>query len=261
MTTEPVFEILWDDIVIGTTLFEQGAPPRLFERGAPPTGVATGHFQANALFRDEHLIDMHRLSARFADRPIPSTGGVKILDAFKEFGDRHVTIFGVGHPLYEELFPHNVAAYNAIFPPRPRTGMMRFNEVFRAAWSRSRRWLTRSRPPIEESKLPPLVVRITSDEIVDWPSFHAVCKRDLRFPTFYGNNMNAWIDCMTDVEQGMTALPIYERQLLVLEVPHTTSFAARCPEQYRALIDACTFVNQRRQEVGDAAIVALLLTN
>lgn len=256
--TQPVFEILWDDIVVGTTLFELGDPPM---------GVAFGHFQANASYRAEHLIEQDRLSARFASQVIPSVAGVEILDGFEEFGERQVTIFGVGHPLYNELFPHNTAAYEALYPPDPRTGLMHFiAQAFRAARSRckGRLWLIGRKSSAEESTLPAFVVHINSDEITDWSSFHAVFKREIGFPSFYGKNMNAWIDCMGDIDrpgEGMTSLAVSEGQLVVLQVKRTASFAARCPEQYQALIDACAFVNTRRQADGEPATLALLFEN
>jgi hypothetical protein len=108
-------------------------------------GVAFGNFQPNASYRaEQHLVDDERLSARFAGQAIPSVAGVEILDGFEEFGERHVTIFGVGHPLYDELFPHNAAAYEALYPTKPRTGLLHFiAQAFRAAWSRFRRFLWR----------------------------------------------------------------------------------------------------------------------
>lgn len=133
MTAQPVFQILWGDIVIGTTLFELGDAPM---------GVAYGDFQANAFYRAEYLTEMNRLSAQIDGRTVPSVGGVGIDDGFEEFGESLVTIFGVGYPLYEELFPHHVAAYDALYPPEPRTGVMRrIAAAFSAAWSRLRRWL------------------------------------------------------------------------------------------------------------------------
>ena len=41
------------------------------------------------------------------------------------------------------------------------------------------------------------VVRLDCDRITDWDSFHAVFAEVFGFPNFYGRNMNAWIDCMT----------------------------------------------------------------
>ncbi len=41
----------------------------------------------------------------------------------------------------------------------------------------------------------------------DWDSFHQEFARVFGFPEFYGNNMDAWIDCMSwlsDPEDGMS---------------------------------------------------------
>lgn len=49
-------------------------------------------------------------------------------------------------------------------------------------------------------------VRLNTNQITDWASFHLVCKEAFGFPEFYGANMNAWIDCMSYLteEDGMT---------------------------------------------------------
>lgn len=41
-----------------------------------------------------------------------------------------------------------------------------------------------------------------TDRIIDWPSFHAVFEEALGFPGYYGWNMDAWIDCMTYVDNA-----------------------------------------------------------
>jgi RNAse (barnase) inhibitor barstar len=51
-----------------------------------------------------------------------------------------------------------------------------------------------------------VVVSIPVDLITDWPSFHDVFKQALGFPDFYGRNMNAWIDCLTYLNDGMTTV-------------------------------------------------------
>jgi RNAse (barnase) inhibitor barstar len=40
-------------------------------------------------------------------------------------------------------------------------------------------------------------VRIDGKRIIDWKSLHRVFAGAFGFPNYYGNNMNAWIDCMT----------------------------------------------------------------
>ena len=44
------------------------------------------------------------------------------------------------------------------------------------------------------------VVRVPTTEISDWDGFHRGFERVLGFPSFYGQNMNAWIDCLTSAD-------------------------------------------------------------
>lgn len=37
-------------------------------------------------------------------------------------------------------------------------------------------------------------VRLPTERITDWESFHEVCREVFGFPDFYGMNMDAWID-------------------------------------------------------------------
>lgn len=84
----------------------------------------------------------------------------------------------------------------------------------------------------------------------------------LGFPRFYGRNMNAWIDCLTnadDTESGMIANPVESGDLLTLAIADAAEFKQRCPEQFDALIECTAFVNYRRREVGDGPVLALLI--
>lgn len=94
------------------------------------------------------------------------------------------------------------------------------------------------------------IVRIPTSEIHDWPSFHDVFARVLGFPGFYGRNMNAWIDCLTcaDVDDGMVNVVVADGDVLTLQLDDVPSFAARCPEQYAAVVECAAFVNWRRLE-------------
>jgi hypothetical protein len=106
------------------------------------------------------------------------------------------------------------------------------------------------------------VVTIATDHIQDWDSFHRVFQAALGFPEFYGRNMNAWIDCMSDVDDpssGMTAVSVAAGGLLALRIDDAAGFARRCPEQYRALIESTAFVNHRRIDSGGTPVLALIL--
>jgi RNAse (barnase) inhibitor barstar len=102
-------------------------------------------------------------------------------------------------------------------------------------------------------------VRIETKQITDWESFHSVFAETLGFPGFYGRNMNAWIDCMTRVDDGMTRFTLAPGELFHLEIADTKDFADRLPEIYQALIEDSAFVNWRRIQVGEPPILALVL--
>jgi hypothetical protein len=104
------------------------------------------------------------------------------------------------------------------------------------------------------------VIRVPTDGIVDWASFHEVFKTTFGFPDFYGRNMDAWIDCMTSIDRandGMSAITVEPGGLLIMQIDD--ELRLRCPEQYIALVECTGFVNRRRREVGESPVLALLL--
>ncbi len=104
-------------------------------------------------------------------------------------------------------------------------------------------------------KVPFQEVAIDASEILDWPSFHAVFAKAFGFPDFYGRNMNAWIDCMTDLDEpglGMSKVHAPANGIVLIKVVNAKDFSTRCPEQAAALNDCAAFVNWRRCEQGGA---------
>ena len=104
MSSADRFEILYDNVVIGTTSFELGDPPM---------GVAFGKFTPTSTYRRDDIADNNKLAARVAGTMIPSEG-LGIEDAADESGEIEVTILGIPYPLYEELFPDHVEAYDTL---------------------------------------------------------------------------------------------------------------------------------------------------
>jgi hypothetical protein len=107
-----------------------------------------------------------------------------------------------------------------------------------------------------------LLIRVPVENISDWPSFHEVFQETLGFPTFYGRNMDAWIDCLTSVDlpdDGMSAVTANPGGTLILTIDNPFDFRRRCPEQYDALIECSAIVNFRREEGGEGPVIALLL--
>ncbi len=104
------------------------------------------------------------------------------------------------------------------------------------------------------------VVKIDTRRITDWNTFDEVFQEAFGFPAFYGRNMNAWIDCMSSLDDpaaGMTTIHVQQGEVLVLQLDHVNDFSKRCPEQYAAIIEGAAFINWRRLEVGEGAVLAL----
>lgn len=103
-------------------------------------------------------------------------------------------------------------------------------------------------------------VQIEGGKIVDWNSFHTVFFETMGFAEFYGRNMDAWVDCMTcldEPESGFTHVSVQPGDVLVLLISDIADLKRRCPEIYDAIVECSSFVNWRRIERGREAVLAL----
>ena len=96
--------------------------------------------------------------------------------------------------------------------------------------------------------------------ITDWASFHLVCKEAFGFPAFYGENMNAWIDCLSYLtgSDGMTQFVLSNGEMFHIEVTNTEDFNSRLPEIFDALVECSAFVNSRYIETQVSARISLI---
>ncbi|MFZ1085393.1 MAG: barstar family protein [Terracidiphilus sp.] len=97
-------------------------------------------------------------------------------------------------------------------------------------------------------------------KITDWESFHDEFAATFGFPYFYGRNMNAWIDCMTSLDQpedGMTCIHAARGQTLTLQLDNVVPFRESHPDLYAAIIECAAFVNWRRLEVGEPSVLSI----
>jgi hypothetical protein len=104
------------------------------------------------------------------------------------------------------------------------------------------------------------LVRLDTQRITDEDTFHQVFAEAFGFPGFYGRNMNAWIDCMSyldDPEAGMSTVHAPPNEVVVLQLDGVDDFSRRCPEFYEAIIECAAFVNWRKIEMGEPAVLAL----
>ncbi len=101
-------------------------------------------------------------------------------------------------------------------------------------------------------------VTLDTKAINDWDSFHTVCREAFGFPEFYGRNGNAFIDCLSYLDGGMTRFALKAGETLIVELPDADEFAKRAPEQAMALLGWIGDVNARSVEVGEPPQVMLL---
>ena len=102
---------------------------------------------------------------------------------------------------------------------------------------------------------------IDGAEISDGSSFHDVFARVFRFPDFYGRNMDAWNDCMSDLH-GPTALSgheLPENEPVAIYLRDAESFAERCPDVFRSFIACTAFVNGKYEKLGSPVRISLVL--
>lgn len=96
-------------------------------------------------------------------------------------------------------------------------------------------------------------IRINADLILNHATFHDVFAEVFGFPSFYGRNMNAWIDCLSyldDPSAEMTAVHVKEGEVLALLIDNAEALKARSPEVFSDLIECAAFVNWRRVQSG-----------
>ena len=105
-----------------------------------------------------------------------------------------------------------------------------------------------------------MVVSLDTSRITDWDTFHTVFAEVFGFPDFYGRNMDAWIDCMTyldDPDAGMTTVHALPGGVVALQLDGVDALARRCPEIYDAIVECAAFVNWRNIEIGQTPVLAL----
>ena len=105
------------------------------------------------------------------------------------------------------------------------------------------------------------LVRIDSSRITDWPSFHETCKEAFDFPSFYGMNLSAFVDCLTYIDEGdgMSNIVLEPGEMLTIELLSADDFQSRVPEIFNGLIDSVQAINRRFTDETKPERVRLVL--
>jgi RNAse (barnase) inhibitor barstar len=90
------------------------------------------------------------------------------------------------------------------------------------------------------------IFTIDAQEISDWESFHDVFAKQFNFPAYYGRNMDAWNDCMSDISE-----------CVAIHINNVSKLKDKNREIYDSLIECSAFINWRSTKEGRDPIVAL----
>ena len=100
-------------------------------------------------------------------------------------------------------------------------------------------------------------VTIDAARVVDRESFHDEFTKAFGFPEFYGRNLDAWVDCMTQLDQPFSTVRVEPGQFITLKIEEADDLKERLPELYATLLNLAAFVNWRRMENGRAPILVI----
>jgi RNAse (barnase) inhibitor barstar len=104
------------------------------------------------------------------------------------------------------------------------------------------------------------IIRIDARRLTDAAGLHATMAEAFGFPATYGKNLDALVDCLThldDWKAGMSRVQILPGEVVVLVLEHAAGLNKKAAEQVKSLTDAVAFVNWRRLERGQPAVLAM----
>lgn len=92
--------------------------------------------------------------------------------------------------------------------------------------------------------------------IRDWETFHDAFEEAFGFPGWYGRNLDAWIDCMTKLdEDDMSNFKALPGEIVLVELSNASQLKRIAPDILTATLEMTAFCNWRRAERGDPPIL------
>jgi len=104
------------------------------------------------------------------------------------------------------------------------------------------------------------IIRIDGAAICEWKRFHEISAEVFGFPDFYGNNMNAWIDCMADlrIDSRMSKFLLQPRQMLQIELLNSKLLRMNTADVFDGLLAGAAAVNRRFLAAGESAAIYIV---
>jgi len=105
-------------------------------------------------------------------------------------------------------------------------------------------------------------VRLDAARITGWDSFHAESRREFGFPDYYGNTMDAWVDCLSYLRdgEGMTRFSLDVDEILTIEIQNSALLKQAQPELLEELAFCIGGINERYEDYGEKPALQLVLS-
>lgn len=108
-----------------------------------------------------------------------------------------------------------------------------------------------------------MIIRIDARTMSDAHGLHHTLAEVFGFPPTYGKNLDALIDCLSDLDNpktSMSRVQVFPGQVLLLVIDHLDECGpnhAAAKAQIGVLSDVVAFVNFRRFEKGSQPVLTL----
>ena len=104
-------------------------------------------------------------------------------------------------------------------------------------------------------------VELNGALIADAAGFHAECKRAFGFPEFYGNSMDAWVDCLSYLRDGenMTRFRLKPNEVLDIVVTGADAMKVKVPDLLEEVAYCVAGINERYEDYGEKPALRLTL--
>jgi hypothetical protein len=104
-------------------------------------------------------------------------------------------------------------------------------------------------------------VQLHGEQIHDWSGFHSECRQAFGFPDFYGNNLDAWVDCLSYLrdDDGMTKFKLKPDEVLQIEILQADVMRQQVPDILEEITFCIAGINERYADYGEKPALALVL--
>lgn len=92
--------------------------------------------------------------------------------------------------------------------------------------------------------------------IKDWESFHDTFEQAFGFPAWYGRNLDAWVDLMTNLdEKGYSDFSVLRGETVMLWLENAGKLKQVVPDILGEILELAAICNYRRTKAGQTPIL------